>query len=180
MWQLIIQLSPSNKDTPMAKQLCPYQRGGLRWEGVLLTFMVLAGKNLCSFWKGVLPRECPLRQGPLYVDILYFYCALCEAKNLGIGMVVWIVFQCWQALCSTNSSLSTFVISILFAERMHNVYYCPIGHKDNNGLSRQVIFHERFSCIEMFEPLPGVCGPSRQMICHDWSLKRVLLYNFCV
>ncbi len=41
----------------------------LWWEKALHTIIVLAAKNLRPFYRGVLSRECPLREAPLYTHV---------------------------------------------------------------------------------------------------------------
>ncbi len=46
------------------------------------------------------------------------------------------------------------------------------------GFSRQVVFGDKFTSIEMWEILPEICGPSRQVISHGSCLSReVSLYS---
>ncbi len=46
-----------------------------------------------------------------------------------------------------------------------------------HGLSRQVVFVDRFNYIEMYGLLPGICGLSRQVVFHSSGLSRqVSLY----
>ncbi len=40
------------------------------------------------------------------------------------------------------------------------------------GLSRQVVFGDRFNCIEIYDLLPGICGPSRQVVSHSSGLSK--------
>ncbi len=42
----------------------------LWYDGTSYAFPELAAKNLCPFYRGVLSRECPLREGPMYNDIV--------------------------------------------------------------------------------------------------------------
>ncbi len=47
------------------------------------------------------------------------------------------------------------------------------------GLSRQVVFGDRFKCIEWWNLLPEICGLSRQVVSYDSGLSReVLLYAY--
>ena len=51
-----------------------------------------------------------------------------------------------------------------------------IGHK-KCGLSRQVVFDDRFDCSEMWDLMPGISGNSRQVVSHSSGLSRqVSLY----
>ncbi len=43
------------------------------------------------------------------------------------------------------------------------------GHK--NVVSKQVVFGDRVT-IEMWDILPGICGPSRQVVSHVGGLSR--------
>ncbi len=47
----------------------------------------------------------------------------------------------------------------------------PIGHI-HHGLSRQVVFGDRFIHIEMCDILPKITGPSRQVVSHGSGLSR--------
>ncbi len=50
-----------------------------------------------------------------------------------------------------------------------------------SGLSRQVVFGDRFNYIEMWDLLPGISGLSRQVVFHGSGLSRqVLLYLKCL
>ncbi len=52
----------------------------------------------------------------------------------------------------------------------------PDGHK-NCGLTRRVVFRDRFNCIEMCDLLAGISGLSRQVISHGSGLSaQVSLY----
>ncbi len=46
----------------------------------------------------------------------------------------------------------------------------PIGHK-NMVSQDMVIFGDRFSCIEMWDLLPGVCSPLKQVVFHGSGLS---------
>ncbi len=47
---------------------CPLGRGRIH------AFSVLTAENLCPFHRGVLSRECPLREGPLYYNYITHIC----------------------------------------------------------------------------------------------------------
>ncbi len=50
-----------------------------------------------------------------------------------------------------------------------------------SGLSRRVVFGDRFNYIEMWDLLPGISGLSRQVVFHGSGLSRkVLLYIYTV
>ncbi len=55
----------------------------------------------------------------------------------------------------------------------------PIGHK--NMVFLEVVFGDRFSCTEIWDLFPGVCGPSRQVVSQGSGLSRqVSLYLWCI
>ncbi len=53
----------------------------------------------------------------------------------------------------------------------------PIGN-DKYGLPRKVVFGNRLNCVEIWDILPRICSPSRQVVSHDSGLSRqVSLYS---
>ena len=71
---------------------------------------------------------------------------------------------------------------------MHLSLYIFLGHNTVERISKgqptNMVSQDRWSlvtglhCSEMWALLPGICGPSRQVVSHDSGLSRqVSLYN---
>ncbi len=119
--------------------------------------MVIAGKNLCPFWRSVLSWDCPLREGMLLLNLSPKTTCLKRSCCLWPG----------QQSFKTGS----IVLELNLFERPD-----PIGHQVCSP--RQVVLSNRFNYNKMQDLLPRMCGLSRQAVSPgSCSSRQVSLYQ---
>ncbi len=68
-WEYIYSSPPLIRTAFLSNNSVKFWKGVLWGEGASHVFMTLAAKKLCPFKRGVLSRECPLKEGELHTQI---------------------------------------------------------------------------------------------------------------